>query len=657
MASTDADTPKPLFAWQVDQEVSLRVTKEGNGALPPHTVIEIFRKRVKASADHVAYYSKKKDGSKTYHGTTFAEYYADCRNFGKSLLSLGFNAFDTVNIIGFNSLEWVTANMGTILAGGVAAGVYTTNNPEACLYISDHSEAKVVVCDGVHQLEKYISIASKLPSLKALVLYNEDAVPQEIACPVPVYTFQDFLTLGKDVDDALLDARMDAQKAGNCCTLIYTSGTTGNPKAVMLSHDNLTWTVEATARQYEAHGIILNQNSNTVSYLPLSHVAAQLFDIYVPLCRGIAIHFAQPDALKGGLGHTLKDARPTFLFAVPRVWEKMMEKMIEVGRDATGVKKTLVDWAKSVGTAKSKLGQYGQSGGTPCGYAIAHALVFSKVRQALGFDRCQAMLSAAAPISMETVNFFAALDIPLFEIFGMSESTGPTSFCTPGAWKMGTVGQPMDGSYMQIVPDSQEVICQGRNTMMGYLKAEDETKQAIDNDGWLHTGDCGKIDADNFCSITGRIKELIITAGGENIPPVLIEDAIKEEIQLLSNVMVIGDRRKFLSAIFTLKVVVDGEGNPSDQLDSSALAIMKQIDSPATTVAQARDCEKVKAYIEKSLKKANARAASRAQQIQKYIILDKDFSIAGDELTATLKLKRRIVLAKYEAEIEAIYAE
>ncbi|CAK4079073.1 unnamed protein product [Aphanomyces euteiches] len=657
MASTDADTPKPLFAWQVDQEVSLRVTKEGNGALPPQTVIEIFRKRVKASADHVAYYSKKKDGSKTYHGTTFAEYYADCRNFGKSLLSLGFNAFDTVNIIGFNSLEWVTANMGTILAGGVAAGVYTTNNPEACLYISDHSEAKVVVCDGVHQLEKYISIASKLPSLKALVLYNEDAVPQEIACPVPVYTFQDFLTLGKDVDDALLDARIDAQKAGNCCTLIYTSGTTGNPKAVMLSHDNLTWTVEATARQYEAHGIILNQNSNTVSYLPLSHVAAQLFDIYVPLCRGIAIHFAQPDALKGGLGHTLKDARPTFLFAVPRVWEKMMEKMIEVGRDATGVKKTLVDWAKSVGTAKSKLGQYGQSGGTPCGYAIAHALVFSKVRQALGFDRCQAMLSAAAPISMETVNFFAALDIPLFEIFGMSESTGPTSFCTPGAWKMGTVGQPMDGSYMQIVPDSQEVICQGRNTMMGYLKAEDETKQAIDNDGWLHTGDCGKIDADNFCSITGRIKELIITAGGENIPPVLIEDAIKEEIQLLSNVMVIGDRRKFLSAIFTLKVVVDGEGNPSDQLDSSALAIMKQIDSPATTVAQARDCEKVKAYIEKSLKKANARAASRAQQIQKYIILDKDFSIAGDELTATLKLKRRIVLAKYEAEIEAIYAE
>ncbi|KAG9408853.1 hypothetical protein AC1031_020698 [Aphanomyces cochlioides] len=540
----------------------------------------------------------------------FAEYYADCRNFGKSLLSLGFNAFDTVNIIGFNSLEWVTANMGTILAGGVAAGVYTTNNPDACLYISDHSEAKVVVCDGVHQLEKYISIASKLPSLKALVLYNEDAVPHEIACPVPVYTFQDFLTLGKDVDDALLDARMDAQKAGNCCTLIYTSGTTGNPKAVMLSHDNLTWTVEATARQYEAHGIILNQHSNTVSYLPLSHVAAQLFDIYVPLCRGIAIHFAQPDALKGGLGHTLKDARPTFLFAVPRVWEKMMEKMIEVGRDTTGVKKTLVDWAKSVGTARSKLEQYGQGGGSPCGYAFAHALVFSKVRQALGFDRCQAMLSAAAPISMETVNFFAALDIPLFEIFGMSESTGPTSFCTPGAWKIGTVGQPMDGSHMQIVADSQEVICQGRNTMMGYLKAEAQTKEAIDNDGWLHTGDCGKIDADNFCSITGRIKELIITAGGENIPPVLIEDAIKEEIQLLSNVMVIGDRRKFLSAIFTLKVVVDGEGNPSNQLDSSALAILKQIDSPATTVAQARDCEKVKAYIEKSLKKANARAAS-----------------------------------------------
>ncbi|KAF0735436.1 hypothetical protein Ae201684_008123 [Aphanomyces euteiches] len=642
---------KPLIAWEVDTEVSLRMTKTGPGALAPETIIDAFRKRVKASGNFPAYYSKKNGGEYTHK--TWTEYFADCRRFAKSLIALGLSPFDTINIIGFNSIEWVTANMGGILAGCVSAGVYTTSNPDACFYIADHSQSKVIVCDGVAQLEKYVAIAHKLPSLKALVIYN-DVVPQDLRCPVPVYTFEDFLTLGAEITEAVLERRMDAQKPGNCCTLIYTSGTTGNPKAVMLSHDNITWTVEVVARDYERTGVVLNEQGNTVSYLPLSHVAAQLFDIHLPICRGTAIYFAQPDALKGSLGTTLKEARPTFFFAVPRVWEKMMEKMVSVGRGTSGIKKNLIDWAKSVGTTKNKMAQFGNSGGTPCGYAIAQRLIFSKVRQALGFDRCQAMLSAAAPISLETVAFFSALDIPLYEIFGQSECTGPTAYAYTGAWKVGTVGRPMDGTQMRIVEGTQELIYQGRNTMMGYLKAEATTKETIDQDGWLHSGDCGKLDADNFCSITGRIKELIITAGGENIPPVLIEDAINEEIPLLSNVMVIGDRRKFLTAVFTLKVLVDAEGNPSDQLDPSTLELLEELGSEAKTVHQARDCDKVKSYIDKNLKKANGRAASRAQHVQKWIILDKDFSIGGDELTATLKLKRRVVMAKYEAEIEAM---
>ncbi|RHY02225.1 hypothetical protein DYB25_006211 [Aphanomyces astaci] len=630
------------------------MASSGVGSIAPQTVVDIFRSTVERVPDSPVYYTKA-IGSSDYTFKTWAQYYADCRKFAKSLIALGLAPFHVINIIGFNSIEWVTACIGAILGGCIPAGVYTTSNPEACHFIADHSEAHVVLCDGVAQLEKYVAIAHKLPVLKALVVYN-DVVPSNLNCPVPVFTFADFLSVGREVTDAVLEARMNAQKPGNCCTLIYTSGTTGHPKAVMLSHDNLTWTVEATSVQYEQSGLVLNEHSNTVSYLPLSHVAAQLFDIYLPITRGLAIYFAQPDALKGSLGTTLKEARPTLFFAVPRVWEKMMEKMISIGRGTTGLKKTLVTWAKSVGAAKNEAAQFGKGGGTPCGYTIAQRLILSKVRAALGFDRCQGMLSAAAPISLETVNFFAALDIPLYELFGQSECTGPTSFSMTGAWKIGTVGRPMQGTQMQVVEDTQELIYQGRNTMMGYLKAEQITKDTIDADGWLHSGDCGKLDEDNFCSITGRIKELIITAGGENIPPVLLEDAIKEEIPLLSNAMAIGDRRKFLTAVFTLKVVVDADGNPSDQLDSTALAILTGLGSTATTVGEAKTCDKVKAYVETKLKKANGRAASRAQHIQKYIILDKDFSIGGDELTATLKLKRRVVMAKYEHAIEAMYA-
>ncbi|CAK4374109.1 unnamed protein product [Aphanomyces euteiches] len=660
MAAADVETSvpsekKPLIAWEAEQEVSLRMSESGLGALKPTTVIEVLRKRVELTPDTPAYHSKK-PGTSEYTHQTWAEYNNDCRRFAKSLISLGCERFDTVNIIGFNSLEWLTSNIGGILAGGIAAGVYTTSNPEACLYISNHSKARVVVCDGVVQLEKYVSIADKLPHLKALVIYN-DVVPEGLECRVPVYTYADFLTLGKDVDEAILEARMDDQKPGHCCTLIYTSGTTGNPKAVMLSHDNVTWTLEATAASMESVGMVLNEHGNTVSFLPLSHIAAQMFDVYLPIFRGVQIYFAQPDALKGTLGTTLKEARPTLLFAVPRVWEKIQEKMISISRGTTGIKKNLVDWAKGVGTAKSNLAQYGQGGGLPCGYTIANYLVFSRVKEALGLDRCQGMFSAAAPIAAETVNFFAALDIPIYEIFGMSEATGPQTFTRNGAWKIGFCGRELEGTEVRILEDTQEFVFQGRNTMMGYLYSESQTKEAIDDEGWLHSGDVAKIDEDGFCVITGRIKELIITAGGENIHPVLIEDTIKEEIPLLSNVMVVGDRRKFLTAIFTFKVVVDSDGYPSDQLNEIALSILKEIESPATTVAEARDCEKVKAYIQKNLKKANGRAASRAHHVQKYIVVDKDFSIGGDELTATLKLKRRVVAAKYADEIEALYVE
>jgi long-chain-fatty-acid--CoA ligase ACSBG len=589
--------------------------------------------------------------------TLWKEYYADMRRFAKSLISVGMEPHECVSIIGFNSAEWITAHNGIILAGGMSAGIYTTSNAESCLYVAEHSKSRVVVCDGVSQLEKFVSIAPKLPHLKALVIYN-DVVPEGLKCSVPVHTFSDFLQVGVNIEDSVLDERMKAQKPGHCCTLIYTSGTTGNPKAVMLSHDNVTWTIFSVQETFKKVGIEFDNSMSLVSYLPLSHIAAQMFDIYLPIMAGVQVWFAQPDALKGSLGTTLKEVRPSLFFAVPRVWEKMMEKMISIGKHTTGLKKTLVTWAKGVGARKNELAQYGQSGGLPCGYTIANTLVFSKVKAALGLDRCLVCASGAAPISNDVINFFSAVDIPIYEFFGQSETTGPTAMCFLENWKVGTVGRKLDGTEMKVLPDTQELVYQGRNTMMGYLHAEKVTRETIDEDGYLHSGDCGKIDDDGFCSITGRIKELIITAGGENIPPVLIEDAIKEELPLLSNVMVIGDRRKFLTAIFTLKVVMDGDGNPTETLDKAVAASVLQGEaSTSTNVSEAKECPKIKAYLEAGLKRANKKAASRAQYVQKYTIIDKDFSVNGNELTATLKLKRRIVMEKYMDVIEAMYRE
>lgn len=587
---------------------------------------------------------------------SFQTYYDKCCEFAKSLLHLGLERHQGVSIIGFNSPEWAIADIGAIFAGGVATGIYTTNNPKSCEYIAKHSDSAVVVCEGVQQLEKFLVIQANLPKLKAVVLWN-DVVPEGIQSMVPVYTFEDFLALGKDVKDETLKEVMDDQKPGNCCMLVYTSGTTGDPKAVMLSHDNVVWTILSVIGMVErSFNYKAGNHDRLVSFLPMSHIAAQLCDIWLPVCCGLQVYFAQPDALKGSLGATLKEMRPTFFFGVPRVWEKIAEKLWSIGAQTTGIKKRMVGWAKEKGTQKMVLAQYGNSGGAPCGFGIANAIVLTRVKEALGLDQCIACFSGAAPISREVVEYFGALDLPLYEFFGQSEVCGPQTCCMQGLWKIGSCGITIDGAESKVVPGTDELIFSGRNVMMGYLNGEQQTKDTIDEDGWLHSGDCGKIDKDGFMTITGRIKELIVTAGGENVPPVIIEDTVKEELPLLSNVMVVGDRRKFLAAVFTLRVTVDSEGKPTDVLDDKALTIMKEIGCSATTVSEARADEKVKEYLDAGLKRVNARATSRAQNLGKYVVLDHDFSIPGNELTPTLKLKRKIVHEKYESVIDELYA-
>ena len=551
-----------------------------------------------------------------------------------------------------------------MFASCIAAGIYTTNSPPACQYISSHSKAELVVVEGNKQLVKYTTIAKTLPALKAIVVWDEP-VDQSLAlqCGVPVYSWDEFMVLGQSVPDSALKQRMDNVRPGHCSTLIYTSGTTGSPKAVMISHDNITWVARTVINNY----LDLNFTERFISYLPLSHIAAQLIDIHAPMYEGYSMYFAQPDALKGSLSATLKDVRPTIFFGVPRVWEKIQERMLQIGRETTGIKRHIATWAKSVGAEHCRLMQYGNGGGAPCGYGCASSLVLSKVKAALGLNECKGCFSAAAPLAPEVMKYFASLDIPIFEVFGMSECTGPHSVSNTTNWKIGSCGRPLLGTETRIVPGTGELIFRGRHVMMGYMYMPDKTAETIDDEGFLHTGDVAELDENNhpeiprpsgFLRITGRIKELIITAGGENIPPVQIENEMKAAMPALSNCMVVGDKRKYLAMLVSLKTEVDPvTALPLDTLAPDALYFGKQMGSTATTMSEAAKDPLWIKYLNDGMRVANSKTTSNAQIIQKWKMLPNDFSEKGGELTPTLKLKRNVVADKYAAIIDELYAE
>uniref|UniRef100_A0A673X6Q1 long-chain-fatty-acid--CoA ligase n=1 Tax=Salmo trutta TaxID=8032 RepID=A0A673X6Q1_SALTR len=620
-------TAEQLWCTSRDQAVKLRMAEMGSGSEAPMTVHQMFLKTVKIYGDLPAVASKKEGQWVTL---TWREYYQQCRAAAKSFLKLGLERYHGVGILGFNSPEWFISDIGCILAGGLAAGIYTTNSPEACQYVADNCEANVLVVENHKQLLKILQIKDQLPHLKAIVQYKD-----ELQQKLPnLYTWAEFMKLSEEVSDERLDAVVDSQRANQCCTLIYTSGTTGNPKGVMLSHDNITWTSNAAgAMTGLQHGV-----ECVVSYLPLSHVAAQVNDMWICMRFAGATYFADPDALKGSLGTTLKEVRPTSFLGVPRVWEKMQEKMKAIGAKSSGMKKRVADWAKSIGLQAS------YSNLVPWGFMLANNLVFKKVRWALGLDRCRNCLTGAAPITKETLEYFMSLSLPLYELYGMSESTGPHTISWENNFKIMSCGKVVVGCQTKLdKPDEDgngEICFWGRHVFMGYLNEPEKTEEALDQEGWLHSGDLGKHDKDNFLFITGRIKELIITAGGENIPPVPIEDAVKAEIAIISNAMLLGDKLKFLSMMLTLKVT--NTTNPGSLLTFDPT--LPPYKEPAIYKA-----------IQEGIERVNAKAASNAQRVQKWVILDRDFSISGGELGPTMKLKRGVVVKMFQEKINKIY--
>ncbi|XP_011151230.1 long-chain-fatty-acid--CoA ligase ACSBG2 isoform X2 [Harpegnathos saltator] len=630
-SETGLDGPDQVLPADVDTtceangKVRIKLDSNKHDSFVPVSIPSVLMKTAQYYPDHIALVScPGPDGKRTMY--TYREYEQAVRTVAKAFLKLGLKRYHSVCILGFNCPQWFIADLATIYAGGFATGIYTTNSPEICQYCAENSRANIIVVEDEKQLAKILKVKSSLPNLKAIIQY--EGIPTE----KDVLSWDDLLEIGKKESDDKLLSTLKLIGINECCTLVYTSGTCGYPKAVMLSHDNI-----------------------------LHCVKAQVCDLMLGIYIASTIYFADKNALKGSLLETLAVAQPTLFLGVPRVWEKFHEKMMEKARSNGAIKTWIAKWAKAQGLYyhTNKMNNVDDK---HWGYIFAKWLVFDKIKAALGLNRCRIFASAAAPINIDIKKFFLSLDMPLIEAYGMSESGGPHTLIDLKNFTLQGVGIALPEMYTKldnINEHSEGEICMaGRHIFMGYLNAPDKTAETKDKDGWLHSGDFGKLDSKGNLFITGRIKELIITSGGENIASTNIEQAILTELPALSNALLIGDQRKYLTVLVTLKSDMNNDtGEPLDTLNPDVLKWAKSIGSKAKTVTDVINSRDSLIYeeIDKAIKRANMHAISNAQKVQKFEILPHDFSISTGELGPTLKLKKYVIIKMYKDLIEKMY--
>eukprot|EP00088_Acartia_fossae_P068053 TRINITY_DN8561_c0_g1_i2.p1 TRINITY_DN8561_c0_g1~~TRINITY_DN8561_c0_g1_i2.p1 ORF type:complete len:693 (-),score=116.94 TRINITY_DN8561_c0_g1_i2:294-2372(-) len=646
-----------IWTSQPDGAVTIRKNAHKTSNLEPLSVWTLLNRTKKRAPDRIGL-AVKRNG--TWVKWTYSQYLEDVKKVAKAFIHLGLERHHAVNILGFNAPEWHISNVASIVAGGLATGIYSTNSPEAVKYVAAHSRGNIMVLEDELQLDKVRLIQESLPHLKQIIQYTGKPNSSDIM------SWQDVLDLGETIPDNILQERLEVQAVNQPCMLVYTSGTTGDPKGVMLSQDNITFTARVAQERY---GWQFDAECG-VSYLPLSHVAAQLTDIYLAIFGGGTVWFADKTALQGSLVDTLREVNPTIFIGVPRVWEKMEERIREFGAKRPPAIKKIINWAKTSALDHHLARMQGKSDNS-FGYKISKNLFLKQVHKSLGLENAvnnsgeAGFFTAAAPLSSQTLEYFLSLDIPILEIYGSSESGGPTTSCTPGAgMRANSVGTPWPHFDLKIGnPDATgegEIMLRGRGVCMGYLWEQQKTSDLMDSDGWILTGDLGRIDSDGFLFITGRIKEIIITGGGENIAPVGIEDCIKAELdQVAGHVMLLGDKRKFLSCILTLRTVLDERFQPTETLHPDVQKWLQQYGCTAKTAHQviSNNNPSVRCAIEKAIERANVHATSKAQRVQKFMISPAEFSLDGGELTPTLKVKRHFVLQKYKEQIDALYQE
>jgi long-chain acyl-CoA synthetase len=576
-----------------------------------------------------------RDGTGPWQTITWAQTRQQALELAAGFAEIGLRSGDKVALMLPNRLEHVLADFGVMHAGGVPVTFYATLAPEQIAFMAGNCDAKVAVIDGASELVRWQQVLSQLPSLRTVIVRDAAACPAE----EPFMSWDDFATLGAQrmMDDPVpVHRRIAAIRPDDPVTLLYTSGTTGNPKGVIITHANVLYEVE-TARA----GGNAPLHVRWVSYLPLAHIAERMFTLYLGVCNACHTYFCHDAATQ--LIATMTDVKPTAFFGVPRIFEKVMAGLqaLLAGEQDTA-RKAAIAAAMASGLEYVRSCQYGQVTSAELAekFAGAEEQVLGPIKSLLGFGEAEIVVSGAAPLPPEVGEFFGGLGVRILDVYGMSETTGAFTTNTTQAFRLGTVGRPVPGIEVRIAEDG-EILARGPLATPGYLNLPEQTAELIDADSWVHTGDIGSVDEDGFVRVVDRKKELIITAGGENVSPAAVENLLVAH-PLIGQALAFGDRRPYLVAILTL-----------DSGVAPAWAKARGIE--AVSLAELASNAVVRAEVERAVAEANARLA-RVQQVKYWELLPVEWTAESEELTPTFKLKRRVVHAKYADVIDGLYA-
>ncbi len=596
------------------------------GVTTPRTLLDIFQSAV-ASGNPELLVSKV-DGK--WVALSAADFERKVKALALGLTYLGVDRGDRVALFSENRPEWAITDFATLSLGAMSVPIYTTYLAPQVEYILRDAEPRVVMVSGQQELKKVLDVVNRCPSVERVLLVDGEGQHEKLMA------FEALIRQGEQLlraDPTGFQDRISSLGPGDFASMIYTSGTTGEPKGAVLTHGNFVSNVSTVSEIFS----IVSGQKVALSFLPLSHVFERMVD-YLYFLRGITIAYAESI---DKLTDNFQEIKPHFFAAVPRVYEKMLARVMAAIEKAPALRKKIFQWATAAG--RERLGKLEKKQHVPglldLQFKVADRIVFSKIKARLG-GRFEFAISGGAPLSRDVAEFFWGAGIEIYEGYGLTE-TSPVLTCNrPGDFKLGSVGKPIPGVSIKIAEDG-EVLAKGPSIMEGYWRKPDETSKVFDQDRWFHTGDVGSFDQNGFLTLTDRKKEIIVSAYGKNIAPAPIEGALKA-MRYVSSAVLIGDRRKFLSALIVPNF---------ERLESWAIANSIEYKDREHLLKS----PKVKALFQQAVDIVNGDEPSE-KRIKMFSLLPNDFSIEGGELTPTLKVKRRVIAQKYSKEIDTLYS-